>query len=500
MTSYLIRRLILLPITLFCIVLVNFVIINLAPGDPTTVTEISQDGAATRKEDRSSAVSSDDKYLQFREFYGLTLPIIFNDWPWLTKEEVDQNLWRLVHHRWNPKDEQEIPIKDYDTLKTRMGDQARFVMPLLLSIASNPEKPIEIRGMASRFFVRGGTRQAVLGPHLSPEERSYNKKTSIDNQLLASLVIRTSDSQEEIERKTGSLDKWYSENTSYYHFEPTSSEKIRLFFFDTRFWRYMGRVATLDFGTLRNDTNKTVIHEVTKRFKYSLTLALLPLIVTFFLCQFFGFLMAYRQNSPTDYLFNVLFLILYAIPVFVVAPFLIEKIALNHTFPFSDIPIPYSGFTSPDRIYEKLTSLGRLGDILKHIFLPLVAIIYGSLAAQARLSRTAVLEVLRQDYVRTAKAKGVPPFQILWKHVGRNAGITIVTSIASSLGIVLGGSLIVETLFDINGFGKFFYEAVINRDYNVIMFSTLAGSFLSLIGFLMADIAYTLLDPRVTLE
>ncbi|MCB1136904.1 MAG: ABC transporter permease, partial [Chlamydiia bacterium] len=197
---------------------------------------------------------------------------------------------------------------------------------------------------------------------------------------------------------------------------------------------------------------------------------------------------------------NVVFLILYAIPVFVVAPFLIEKVALNNTFPFTDIPIPISGFTSPDRVYSGLTSMGRLLDVLQHIALPLVAVMYGGMAAQSRLSRTAVLEVMRQDYVRTARAKGVSESSVMVKHVGRNAAITIVTAIAGSLGVVLGGSLIIETIFEINGFGKFFYEAIVNRDYNVIMFSALSGAFLSLVGYLVADIAYTLLDPRVTLE
>lgn len=224
------------------------------------------------------------------------------------------------------------------------------------------------------------------------------------------------------------------------------------------------------------------------------------MVITFVLCQLFGFIMAYKHNRWPDFSLNVFFLILYAIPVFVVAPFLIEKIALNKDFPFTDIPIPISGFTSPDNIYNNETSLQRIFDVFQHIFLPLIAVMYGGLAAQARLSRTAVLEVLRQDYVRTAWAKGVPPGTILFKHVGRNAAITIVTSIAGSLGIVLGGSLIVETLFQINGFGKFFYDAILNRDYNVIMFSALAGSLLSLAGFLVADIAYTLLDPRLTLD
>jgi peptide/nickel transport system permease protein len=125
---------------------------------------------------------------------------------------------------------------------------------------------------------------------------------------------------------------------------------------------------------------------------------------------------------------------------------------------------------------------------------------YGSLAVSSRLSRTAILEVQRQDFVRTARAKGVAPFTIMYKHVGRNAAITIVTSLAGSLGVLLGGSLIVETMFEINGFGKFFYDAILNRDYNVIMFSAIAGSFLTLIGYLVADLTYTLLDPRVTLE
>src|ERR1700677_2230108 len=103
MFYYVVRRLILLPITLFAIVLVNFVIINMAPGDPGTVTEISQEGSATRREDRSVAFRSDDRYLQYREFYGLTLPILFNPWPFIGETEVQENLWSLVHHKASPE-------------------------------------------------------------------------------------------------------------------------------------------------------------------------------------------------------------------------------------------------------------------------------------------------------------------------------------------------------------------------------------------------------------
>ncbi|MDP1879778.1 MAG: ABC transporter permease [Parachlamydiaceae bacterium] len=500
MWIYLLRRLLLLPLTLFCIILVNFVIINLAPGDPTSYSETTAEGNATRRADRSTAFNSDERYLHFREFYGLTLPILFNTWPSLSLDDVKTTLWKLANKKESPQVNQEISPKDYNQLRILFGDQSRFIMPHLLQIIEDPNTPKSIQQLAFHFFVRGGTRSAYLGSKLSPEEKAWNRKITQDDLELRSFVPPFNATPEVIDQNVKELSYWYTKNQSYYHFEPDFSEKISIFFFETRFIKYMNRVIHLDFGSMRNDSSRSVISEVAKRIKYSLTLSLLPMIVVFMLCQLFGLLMAYYQNRWPDYSLNLFFLILYAIPVFVVAPFLIQNIALYHHFPFTDIPIPIYGFTNPDRIYNQETSFERLLDILQHIALPIVAVMYGSLASQARLSRTVILEVLRQDYVRTAKAKGLPPSTIMFKHIGRNASITLITSLASSLGVILGGSLIVETLFGINGFGKFFYDAVLNRDYNVIMFSALVGSFLTLMGYLIADLAYMWLDPRITLD
>lgn len=471
----------------------------MAPGDPTTVTEVSSDGAG-RKDDRASAFSSDDRYLQFREFYGLTLPILFNTWPSITLDAVKSDLWHLQTRRKSLNSAEELTFKEYDRLRVLFGDQARFVMKDLLALIQDKNEPLELRKLAIRFFIRGGSRQAYLGAGLSEDQKAYNKKIGKDNDFLNHLIFLTTDNQEQMDDKVKLITKWYDENKALYDFEPDFNQKVKIFFFETRFFKYMSRVLSLDFGTLRNDPNKTVISEVTKRFKYSLTLSVMPMAITFILCQIFGFFMAFKQNRFPDLFLNIFFLILFAIPIFVVAPFLIEKIALHGKFPFTNIAIPYKGFTSPDSIYNNLTSMQRFFDIAKHIFLPVIAIMYGSLAMQSRLSRTAVLEVMRQDYVRTAWAKGATPFSVIFRHIGRNASITIVTSLAGSLGVILAGSLIVETLFEINGFGKFFYDAVINRDYNVIMFSAIAGSVLTLLGYLVADIAYTLLDPRITLD
>lgn len=493
MIAYLVRRILLLPLTLFAIILVNFVILNLAPGDPVNQANLSATGEATRAADEGG-VTGENQYLMFREHYGLTLPILFNTWPSLTEKEVSLGLDKLT----TAKDM--MSVQGFHELKTRWGDRAKFIMPRLLREAANPQNAFERRRIAANLFIRGGIRQGHVGPTMSPQKRAENREISKTNLLLSGFRIQETDTLEELEEKVAGLSKWFEENGGEAAFIKKGWSRTWAFFFQTRFSRYLSRVFTLDFGTLRNDSNKTVISEVAKRIKYSLTLALIPMLATFALCQIFGMFMALRQNQWPDYTLNISFLILFAIPIFVIAPFLIEKVALNHTIPFTKIAIPYSGFHSPSEVYETYTSPQRLADTVLHLFLPLIAIMYGTLAVQARLSRTAFLEVFRQDHVRTARAKGLSKIKTLVKHVGRNGSITIVTSLAASLGVILGGSLIVETIFEINGFGRFFYEAILNRDYNVVLFSAFAGSFLTLIGYLLADIAYTLLDPRISLE
>lgn len=488
MIDYIIRRLLLLPLTLFGIVLVNFAIINLAPGEPTAAAELSYEGQ--RRDDRNTAFSSDERYLQMREHFGLTLPLFFNFRPWITEAQVISHLKQLTVKN---------SVKEYDSRRIKLGDQSRFIMPHLLSIVEDVDQKA-IRQLASHFFARGGTRQAIVGPFVTREQRIYNQRVAVDNRELKSWIIQPLDSAEEIARKILCMRRWYEKNRVSFAFEPSFTKRWQICLFETRFFKYMSRILTLDFGTLRNDDNKTVIGEVTKRFKYSLTLAITPMLITLALSILFGFAMALYQNRAVDISLNLLFLTLYATPVFVVAPFLIENYGLHGHFPFTSIAIPYSGFVSKESLYDKMSSWQRLWDILQHIYLPIIATTYGGLATQSRLARTAILEVLSQDYIRTARAKGVALPTLLTKHVARNASITIITSIAGSLGVILGGSLVVETLFEINGFGKFFYDAVVNWDYNVIMFSALSSAFLTLVGYLVADIAYTLLDPRVTLD
>ena len=147
-----------------------------------------------------------------------------------------------------------------------------------------------------------------------------------------------------------------------------------------------------------------------------------------------------------------------------------------------------------------MTSWERLKDIARHLVLPIICLSYNLLAVNSRLAKAAFVEASSKEYVRFAKSKGLSTRELWLSHIMPNGSIPLVTLAAGSLGVLLGGSVIVETLFEIPGYGKFFYDSIIERDYNVLLFSAIIGSALTLVGYLIADIVYCILDPRVDFE
>jgi peptide/nickel transport system permease protein len=491
MQGYIFQRLLLLPLTLLAIIIVNFIIINLAPGEPVYLTQVSGGGEASRQS-MATMGGPEDRYVQFRHFFGLNLPLIYNDWPTTQKRKVVRDLERVLS--------KDLTAKQYSELRIELADRAPFCLSLFLAIAKDPKFSYEVRKLAFGFFIRGAARFTEVNPKATHEIRKKNQEIAVDNLFLDRFRVNEATGMQQLDEQIKMIDDWYVLHQKSFDVPTEGPDYWKIAFFDTRLAKYVKRTLSLDFGVLRNDPNRTVMSEVVSRLKYSLILSVIPLVITFILCQIFGMYMAIYSNSFFDRSLDLLFLILWATPVFVMGPFFIEKLALHHNFPFTDHPFPIRGFSSADSIYDNLTSWQRITDIFRHITLPLLTIFYGSMAVQTRLFKAVYADCMRQDYVRTAKAKGVKPFALYVVHIGRNAAIPIITSVAGSLGVVLGGSVIIETIFEIHGFGKFFYDAIVNRDYNVMMFSTLVGSFLGLVGYLVADLLYMFLDPRVTLS
>jgi peptide/nickel transport system permease protein len=148
--------------------------------------------------------------------------------------------------------------------------------------------------------------------------------------------------------------------------------------------------------------------------------------------------------------------------------------------------------------FASLSLWGKTWDLFLHSFLPIVCFTYGSLAYYSRFIRANMQEEIRQDYVRTAKAKGVPPGRVIWHHAFRNTLIPLVTLIGLTLPHLLSGAVILEQIFTWPGMGRLYFEAISRRDYDTIMGLTLMFSILTLLGQLLADVLYAVVDPRVS--
>jgi ABC-type dipeptide/oligopeptide/nickel transport system permease component len=153
------------------------------------------------------------------------------------------------------------------------------------------------------------------------------------------------------------------------------------------------------------------------------------------------------------------------------------------------VPLPYAGLISP-----------RVQDLFWHAALPVIALTYPGLAALSRYARSGMLEVVRQDYIRTARAKGLHENAVIYKHALRNGMIPILTLMATILPAMISGAIIVEWIFNIQGMGLMAYDGVTKRDYPVIMAVTTLSAVMTLAGLLVSDILYVLVDPRISFE
>jgi peptide/nickel transport system permease protein len=157
--------------------------------------------------------------------------------------------------------------------------------------------------------------------------------------------------------------------------------------------------------------------------------------------------------------------------------------------------LPISGLRSLN--FEYLAPLAQVWDFLSHLILPILVAAFGGLAYLSRLMRGSLLEVIRQDYIRTARAKGLPERDVIYKHAVRNAVIPVVTLLGLMLPGLLGGSVFIETVFSIPGMGQLFVQSAFSRDEPVLMALIVIGASLSLVGNILADISYGLVDPRI---
>ncbi|KZE79066.1 MULTISPECIES: ABC transporter permease [Paenibacillus] len=240
---------------------------------------------------------------------------------------------------------------------------------------------------------------------------------------------------------------------------------------------YLKSLLTLDLGPSISHYPESVNAMIERGFPVSFQLGIVALLLAIASGIALGTAAALRQNGLIDYIAMVLAVIGIAVPNFVVAPLLIKYIAVEWEL----LPVATWG-------------------TWKHVVLPAVALSTGPIAIIARLTRANMVEVLTQDYIETARAKGLSPVTIVFKHALRNAVLPVVTLVGALLANVLTGSFVIEKIFAIPGMGKYFVDGINNRDYAVIMGTTVFYSALLIFMMFLVDIAYSLIDPRIKLH
>ncbi len=248
------------------------------------------------------------------------------------------------------------------------------------------------------------------------------------------------------------------------------------------------RLFRFDFGQSFSD-GRPVLDKILERIPLTVSINFLSLIFVFLVAIPMGIKAALKPGKRFDNFTTILAFILFALPTFWLALLLMQFFCITLGW------LPISGIKSLDFEYF---SLGRKAwDISWHLILPVFVSSLGSLAVISRYMRSSMMEALNQPYIYTARAKGLSQSQVVYKHALRNASLPIVTIIGLSIPGLLGGSVIFESIFALPGLGRLFYEAVMMRDYPLIMAEVVLGAVLTMLGNLIADISYAYVDPRI---
>jgi len=260
-----------------------------------------------------------------------------------------------------------------------------------------------------------------------------------------------------------------------------------------QYWRWLKRIATLDFGESLRD-HRPIIDKLRERIPVSIAISGLSLVLAYLISIPLGIYSATHQYKFGDKVSTIVLFTLYSLPNFWVATMAIVYLGGGD---FWNV-FPVFGVTSVGS--EHWSWWIRIQDLAWHLILPVTCMTYFTFAELSRYMRASMLEVIRQDFIRTARAKGLSERLVVYRHALRNSLLPIVTLMADLLPALIGGSVVIETIFSIPGMGQLGFQSVLDRDYPLIMAIFTLSALLTLLGILVADFLYTIVDPRIAYE
>jgi peptide/nickel transport system permease protein len=481
--NYVIKRLLLMVPTFAAISLVIFVVLNFAPGTPGAQMSTGEAGG----QDASTAGEQRESYRIFKEQFNLDKPVLFNTRYDLGQPEIETELKAILN------ESGDVPPARRIEAQEDIENWGRYAVPGLIGVLSDTSATPKMRALASQRLTFNAQKQNknIYKKDLTDDERAEIKSIAKANSKVRNWSFKADATPEEMTSVTTTWHRWQESTAEDWHY--SFGERVEIFLFDTRFSKYWGNLARLNFGVSHVD-KRPVLKKVLSKLKYSITLSFSSVLLIYAISLPLGIWSSIRQNTMADRVVTTVLFMMYSLPSFFVAVFLLNL--LTRGTPLQVFPT--SGFESLDT--SQMTLLEYLKDVGWHITLPIFCGSYAALAALSRYARSGLLDVIRSDYVRTARAKGLPESVVILKHAARNGMIPILTLLASLLPTLIGGSVIIEVVFGIPGMGSFLFESINLRDYNAVMAVLLISSALTLVGMLISDLSYALVDPRITFE
>lgn len=481
MFVYIVKRLLLMIPTFFAISLIIFLILNLAPGKPGG----SLAGSAEAGEQATG--SNRESYRVFKSQFNLDKPVLFNTLYSLKESKIKKMVEDIVN------EDGKVPVKDIIKSQDTLEDYGQYSIPALISLlnGNGSEKFKDcvvtlLNQNAQRFPVN------AYATKIDEKTRALNLEIDRENDYIKTLKYEPTDPPEKKAEIWAKWNEWYRSVESRYTY--STAQKFAIFFADTRFFKYWQNLLRFDFG-ISHVTKQPVMGTIISKLKYSLSLSVPSVLIAYIISVPLGVFSAVKQNSASDKIISAILFMLYSLPSFFVATILLYFFSQGGDF----IKLfPTGGFENPNS--QNMTVLQHIGDVMWHLVLPMICMTYASFASLSRYARTGMLDVIRSDYIRTARAKGLSEFIVIVKHAMRNGMIPIITLLGTLLPVIIGGSVIIEYIFGIPGMGLLTISSIYNRDYNIIMGIQLISALLVLIGILISDLMYALVDPRISFK
>ncbi len=507
MTTYIVKRILLMIPTLIFIILMIFGILQLAPGKPT-MSGGGQDGA-----EQAQSTEARESYRIFKRQFNFDKPVFLNFRYGLDAEDVSERLETLADHRLPvcPEGAEPqgtcIPAGDkpkssavIDAQET-VEDWGHYVVPELAEVAESAER-LDVRILALNQM-SANARFQIKAHHtdeLTEEDEAYNRWAYQQNQKIGEWTLPPDVSAQQVDAMLQEnwepwfdQDSWQEGKKIGDHFRHDFQGKLAATFTDTRFAKYMANIAALDFGISHVD-KQPILPNLWEKMKVSMTLGFFSVFFAYLISVPLGVWSAYKQHTRADQIVTILLFMLYSLPSFFTAVLLLQWFTIGNPWDF----FPTGGFVGDNA--DQMTTLEYIGSVSYHMLLPVFCLTYGALASLSRYARTGLLDVIRADYIRTARAKGLSEPMVIIKHAVRNGMIPILTLLGTLLPAIIGGSVVLEFVFNIPGMGLYLLNSITLKDYNAIMALSLASAVLTLVGILLSDISYAIVDPRISFD